>query len=72
MSWDEAFADHYDEWASGMTADIPFYVELALEADTSGWDSWTSPVCSWKPSTAALRKSLLQTTAPSTSSSPGP
>lgn len=32
MSWDEAFAAHYDEWAAHMTADIPFYVELAREA----------------------------------------
>lgn len=33
MSWDEAFADRYDEWASDMTADIAFYVELARQAD---------------------------------------
>jgi SAM-dependent methyltransferase len=33
MSWDEAFANHYDEWSAEMTADIPFYVELATEAD---------------------------------------
>jgi ubiquinone/menaquinone biosynthesis C-methylase UbiE len=33
MSWDEAFSRRYDEWASGMTADIPFYVQLAREAD---------------------------------------
>ena len=33
MSWDEAFADRYDEWSAGMTADIPFYVELARSAD---------------------------------------
>jgi SAM-dependent methyltransferase len=33
MSWDEAFADRYDEWSAGMTEDIPFYVSLALEAD---------------------------------------
>ena len=33
MSWDEAFADRYDEWASGMTADVGFYVALAQEAD---------------------------------------
>ncbi len=32
MSWDEAFAARYDEWAAHMTADIPFYVELAREA----------------------------------------
>src|SRR6266571_6967917 len=33
MSWDEAFANRYDEWAAPMTADVPFYVELAGEAD---------------------------------------
>ena len=33
MSWDEAFADRYDEWAAPMTADVPFYAELAREAD---------------------------------------
>ena len=33
MSWDEAFADRYDEWAAHMTADVEFYVELAREAD---------------------------------------
>lgn len=32
-TWDEAFAERYDEWSSPMTADIPFYVELAREAD---------------------------------------
>jgi SAM-dependent methyltransferase len=32
MSWDEAFAHRYDEWSSGMTADVPFYVDLAREA----------------------------------------
>jgi hypothetical protein len=25
MSWDEAFAKHYEEWSAHMTADIPFY-----------------------------------------------
>jgi SAM-dependent methyltransferase len=30
-SWDEAFADRYEEWSAGMTADVPFYVELARE-----------------------------------------
>ena len=29
MSWDERFADRYDEWSAEMTGDIPFYVELA-------------------------------------------
>ena len=33
MSWDEGFADRYDEWSAAMTEDVPFYVELALEAD---------------------------------------
>jgi SAM-dependent methyltransferase len=33
MSWDEAFASRYGEWSAGMTADVPFYVELAREAD---------------------------------------
>ena len=33
MSWDEAFANHYEEWSAHMTADIAFYVELAREAD---------------------------------------
>jgi ubiquinone/menaquinone biosynthesis C-methylase UbiE len=32
MSWDEAFAERYDEWAATMTEDIPFYVSLAREA----------------------------------------
>jgi SAM-dependent methyltransferase len=33
MSWDEAFADRYDEWSAPMTEDVPFYVSLAQEAD---------------------------------------
>ena len=33
MSWDERFADQYDEWSAGMTADVAFYVELARAAD---------------------------------------
>src|SRR6516164_406248 len=33
MSWDEAFADRYDEWSAEMRADVPFYVSLAREAD---------------------------------------
>jgi SAM-dependent methyltransferase len=33
MSFDEAFAERYDEWSASMTEDIPFYVSLALEAD---------------------------------------
>lgn len=34
MSWDESFAVRYDEWSAAMTADVPFYVSLALEAGT--------------------------------------
>ena len=33
MSWDEAFAERYEEWSAEMTADVAFYVELAREAD---------------------------------------
>jgi len=33
MSWPEQFAAHYERWAAHMTEDVPFYVELALEAD---------------------------------------
>jgi len=33
MSWDEAFAQRYDEWSAAMTEDVPFYVALAHEAD---------------------------------------
>ena len=33
MSWDEAFANRYEEWSAHMTADVPFYVELARQAD---------------------------------------
>ena len=33
VSWDEGFSQRYDEWAAEMTADIPFYVELAREAE---------------------------------------
>jgi ubiquinone/menaquinone biosynthesis C-methylase UbiE len=32
MSWDEAYASRYEEWSAHMTADVPFYVSLALEA----------------------------------------
>ena len=32
MSWDEAFADRYEEWSAHMTADIAFYTELAVNA----------------------------------------
>ena len=33
MSWDEAFANRYEDWSAHMTADVPFYVELARQAD---------------------------------------
>jgi ubiquinone/menaquinone biosynthesis C-methylase UbiE len=33
MSWDERFADRYDEWSAEMTEDVPFYVELARETE---------------------------------------
>lgn len=33
MSWDEAFANRYDEWSAHMTADVAFYVGLARQAD---------------------------------------
>ena len=33
MTWDEAFASHYEEWSAQMTADVAFYVELARQAD---------------------------------------
>jgi SAM-dependent methyltransferase len=33
MTWDEGFAHHYDDWSAGMTADVPFYIELARNAD---------------------------------------
>jgi SAM-dependent methyltransferase len=33
MSWDEAFADHYEEWSAHMTADVAFYVDLARRAE---------------------------------------
>lgn len=33
MSWDEAFANRYEEWSGHMTADVAFYVELARSAD---------------------------------------
>jgi ubiquinone/menaquinone biosynthesis C-methylase UbiE len=31
MSWDERFADRYDEWSAEMTEDVPFYVGVACE-----------------------------------------
>jgi SAM-dependent methyltransferase len=33
MSWDEQFSERYDEWAAHMSADVPFYVDLARRAD---------------------------------------
>jgi len=33
VSWSEAFADRYDEWAAHMTEDVAFYVGLARESD---------------------------------------
>jgi SAM-dependent methyltransferase len=33
VSWDEAFAESYDQWSAQMTSDIAFYVELAQEAE---------------------------------------
>ena len=33
MSWDEAFANRYEEWSAHMTADVAFYVGLARKAD---------------------------------------
>jgi SAM-dependent methyltransferase len=33
MGYPEAFAQDYDRWASDMTEDVAFYVELAREAD---------------------------------------
>jgi ubiquinone/menaquinone biosynthesis C-methylase UbiE len=32
MSWDEAFADRYEEWSADMTSDVAFYVGLARQA----------------------------------------
>src|SRR6516165_1867553 len=33
MSWDETYADRYEEWSAHMTADVPFYAKLARAAD---------------------------------------
>jgi SAM-dependent methyltransferase len=33
VSYPEAFAKDYERWAADMTADVPFYVELAKEAE---------------------------------------
>lgn len=32
MSWDEEFSNRYEEWSADMTADVPFYTDLAVEA----------------------------------------
>lgn len=32
-TWDEAFADRYEEWSAHMAADVAFYVGLAREVD---------------------------------------
>ena len=32
ITWDEAFAEQYEQWSAHMTADISFYVDLAREA----------------------------------------
>ncbi len=32
MTWDEEFAARYDEWSAHMIDDVPFYVQLAMEA----------------------------------------
>lgn len=33
MSWDERFSHRYDEWAAAMTADVGFYVDLAVDTE---------------------------------------
>ncbi|HEY6836415.1 MAG TPA: class I SAM-dependent methyltransferase [Gaiellaceae bacterium] len=33
MSWDEGFAELYDEWSADMTEDVPFYVSLARDTE---------------------------------------
>lgn len=35
-SWNESFADGYEEWSAHMTADIPFYAGLARQAASHG------------------------------------
>jgi hypothetical protein len=32
ITWDDAFAEQYEQWSAHMTADISFYVDLAGEA----------------------------------------
>jgi len=31
-TWDEVFADRYEEWSADMTADVAFYVDVARQA----------------------------------------
>jgi hypothetical protein len=33
VAWDEGFSERYDDWSANMTEDVPFYVELARQAD---------------------------------------
>ena len=37
VSWDEGFAERYDEWSAPMTADVGFYVGLEVEALYGGF-----------------------------------
>jgi SAM-dependent methyltransferase len=32
-TWDEAFADRYEQWSAHVTEDVAFYVDLARQAD---------------------------------------
>ena len=32
VSWDEVFAERYEQWSAGMMADVAFYVDLACQA----------------------------------------
>jgi hypothetical protein len=32
-SWCDAWADRYEDWSTGVTADVPFSVGLARDAD---------------------------------------
>src|SRR5688572_18495787 len=34
MSWDERFSNQYEAWSSDMTADVPFYVDLAVGTES--------------------------------------
>lgn len=33
VSWDEQFVLHYEKWSAHMSEDVPFYVDLAREAE---------------------------------------